>query len=235
MPVVAVVHVPSGGHVRPLLPLATALSERGSRVVQFGSPEWEAECLAAGGEFRAAPDIGIDVTEVPPNPIAVAELIARATELATPWLSGQLRDIGAEVVLRDAFAQSGRYAASQARIPQVVFSPMMALHRGIRPTLRSAPAALVTLASGIPSGLRLRRISRRIEQLYGAPMGGWVDVLAGRYGCTTLVGTSRGLQTRPAGLAAEDVRFVGPLRAASAPVRTEEPALAGLGDGEELV
>ena len=95
MAVVAVVHLPSGGHVRPLLPLVAALGERGSRIVQFASPEWEAECVAAGGEFRAVPDIGIDVTEPPPNPIGVAELIARGTELATPWLSEQLLEIGA--------------------------------------------------------------------------------------------------------------------------------------------
>jgi MGT family glycosyltransferase len=235
MPVVAVVHLPSGGHVRPLLPLVAALSERGSRIVQFASPEWEAECVAAGGEFRAGPDIGIDVTEPPPNLIGVAELIAKATVRLTPWTSGQLREIGAEVVLRDAFAQYGRYAARQARVPQVVFSPMMALHRGIRPALRSVPAALAGLAAGTPSALRLRRISRRMEQLYGAPMGGWLDVLGGRYGCATLIGTSRGLQTRPEGLAGEDVRFVGPLRAASEPVGGEEPALAELGEGEELV
>jgi hypothetical protein len=37
MPVVAVVHVPSGGHVRPLFPVIAALSERGSRLVQFAS------------------------------------------------------------------------------------------------------------------------------------------------------------------------------------------------------
>ncbi len=235
MAVVAVVHLPSGGHVRPLLPLVAALVERGSRIVQFASPEWEAECVAAGGEFRAVPDIGIDVTEPPPNPIGVAELIARGTELVTPWLSEQLLEIGADVVLRDSFAQYGRYAANQASVPQVVFSPMMALHRGIRPALRSVPAALGVLAAGTPSAFRLRRISRRMEQLYGAPMGGWLDVLAGRYGCTTLIGTSRGLQTRPEGLAGEDVRFVGPLRAASAPVGGQEPALAALPEGEELV
>ncbi len=197
MAVVAVVHLPSGGHVRPLLPLVAALGERGSRIVEFPLPEWEAECVAAGGEFRAVPDIGIDVTEPPPNPIGVAELIARGTELATPWLSEQLLEIGADVVLRDSFAQYGRYAANQASVPQVVFSPMMALHRGIRPALRSVPAALAVLAAGTPSAFRLRRISRRMEQLYGAPMGGWLDVLAGRYGCTTLIGTSRGPRRGP--------------------------------------
>jgi len=74
-----------------------------------------------------------------------------------------------------------------------------------------------------------------MDQLYGAPVGSWLDVLAGRYGCTTLIGTSRGLQARPEGLAGEDVRFVGPLRAASAPAGRQEPALDGLREDEELV
>ncbi len=112
---------------------------------------------------------------------------------------------------------------------------MMAIHRGIRPALRSVPVAVRLLAAGTPSALRLRHISRRMDQLYGAPLGSWLDVLAGRYGCTTLVGTSRGFQDRPEGLAGEDVRFVGPLRAASAPADRHEPALAGVGEGEELV
>jgi MGT family glycosyltransferase len=233
MPVVAVVHAPASGHIRPLLPLVAALSDRGSEVVQFAPPEWEAECLAAGGGFRAAPDIGIEVTEPPANPIAVAELLAKGAELGTPWLIEQLREIGAEIVLRDVFV--GRYAALQARVPQVAFSPMMAVHRSIRPSLRSAPVAMGVLAAGMPSALRLRHISRRMEQLYGAPLGSWLDVLAGRYGYTTLIGTSRALQVRPDGLAGEDVRFVGPLRAASTTASRQEPALVGVREDEELV
>jgi UDP-glucoronosyl and UDP-glucosyl transferase len=96
------------------------------------------------------------------------------------------------------------------------------------------PAALAQIVAGTPHAFRLRRVSRRLEQRYGMPVGGWLDVLGGRYGCTTLVGTSRDLQIRPEGLADEDVRFVGPLRAASAPGGRDEPALAALGD-EELV
>ena len=111
----------------------------------------------------------------------------------------------------------------------------MAIHRGIRPALRGVPAAITQLAAGMPASVRLRRVSRRLAQRYGAPLGGWFEVLGGRYGCTTLVGTSRGLQIRPEGLAGEDVRFVGPLRAASAPLGGEESALATVTDGEELV
>ena len=60
-------------------------------------------------------------------------------------------------------------------------------------------------------------------------------MLGGRYGSTTLIGTSRELQINPEGLAGEDVRFVGPLRAASPPGSGEEPALAALADEEKLV
>ena len=235
LPTVAVVHLPLGGHVRPLLPLVAALGDRGVRTVQWAFPEWEAECRKAGGEFRSVPDFGIDMDPPPPNLIGAAELIARATERVTPWATGQIRDSGADVVLRDTFAQYGRYAALEVGLPQVVFSSMMAFHRGMRPTLRSMPAALAQLAAGTPDALRLRLVSRRLEQRYGVPMGGWLEVLGGRYGCTTLVGTSRGLQTRPEGLAGEDVRFVGPLRAARAPADSGEPALAALGEDEELV
>ena len=154
LPTVAVVHLPSGGHVRPLLPLVAALGDRGARTVQWAFPEWEAECRKAGGEFRSVPDFGIDMDPPPPNLIGVAELIARATERVTPWATEQIRDSGADVVLRDTFAQYGRYAALEVGLPQVVFSSMMALHRGMRPTLRSMPAALAQLAAGTPDALR---------------------------------------------------------------------------------
>lgn len=235
VPTIAVIHLPSGGHIRPLLPLVAALRDRGARTVQWALPEWEAECATAGGEFRVLPDVGIDLDRAPPNLIGVAELIALATERGTPWMTEQLRGCGAHVVLRDTFAQYGRYAAYEAGLPQVVFSPAMAIHRGIRPAPRGVPIALAQLAAGTPESLRLRRVSRRLEQRYGAPMGGWFEVLGGRYGCTTLVGTSRGLQIRPEGLAGEDVRFVGPLRAAGSPAGGEESALAALTDEEELV
>ena len=156
-------------------------------------------------------------------------------ERMIPWMTEQLRSSGADVVLRDTLAQYGRYAAYEAGLPQVAFSAAMACPRGIRPALRSMPVALAQLAAGTPNALRLQRVSRRLEQRYGAHMRGSVEVLGGRYGCTTLVGTSRGLQIPPEGLAGEDVRFVGPLRAASAPAGGEEPALAALGDEEELV
>ena len=234
-PTVAVVHLPSGGHIRPLLPLVAALRDTGARTVQFALSKWETECAAVGGEFRAIPDFGVDVDHPPPNPIGVALLIARSTEWLTPLLTEQLRSSAADVVLRDTLAHYGRFAAYEAGLPQVAFSPTMAIHRGIRPALRSTPAALAQLVAGMPDALRLRRVSRRLERRYGAPMGGWLEVLAGRYGCTTLVGTSRGLQIRPEGLASEDVRFVGPLRAASAPTGGVEPALADVGDDDELV
>jgi MGT family glycosyltransferase len=213
------------------------------QTVQWALPEWEAECATAGGEFRAVPDVGIDLDQPPPNLIGMAELIARVTERVTPWMTEQMRGSGADVVLRDTLAQYGRYAAYEAGLPQVAFSAAMAFPRGIRPALqsmplpalRNMPVALAQLAAGTPYALRLRRVSRRLEQRYGAPMGGWLEVLGGRYGCTTLVGTSRGLQFHPEGLAGEDVRFVGPLRAASVPAGGEEPALAALGEEEELV
>ena len=157
LPTVAVVHQSSGGHVRPLLPLVAALGDRGARTVQWAFPEWEAECRKAGDEFRSVPDFGIDMDPPPPNLIGVAELIARATEQVTPWVTEQIRDSGADVVLRDTFAQYGRYAAYEAGLPQVAFSPATAIPRGIRPALWGVPAAIVQLAAGMPDALRPRR------------------------------------------------------------------------------
>jgi MGT family glycosyltransferase len=242
-PTVAVVHLSSGGHVRPLLPLVGALRESGARTVQFALPKWEAECATAGGEFRALPDVGIDLDAGSPNMVCLAERLALVSERLTPWMTGQLREIGAEVVLRDVLAHYGRYAACAAGLPQVAFSAAMAFPRALRsslrtmpgPTLRMMPAVIGQLAGGAGEALRLRRLSQRLEQHYEEPMGGWLDVLAGRYGHTTLVGTSRDMQVLSRGFAGEDVRFVGPLRAAAAQGQEQEPALASVSPGEQLI
>ncbi len=236
-PTVAVVHLPSGGHLRPLLPLVAALRERGARTVQWALPEWEDECRAVGGEFRTYADIDVDadIESPPENPLAVAALIARVTELVTPALIEDLRAVGPDVMLRDSFAAYGRYAANELGLPQVAFCAAMAFHDGIRPPLTALPRALGQLALGIPRDRELRRTSRRLEAAYGSSMGSWLDVLGGRYGVPTLIGTSRELQIKPEALDGEDVHFVGPLRAGDAPVDSDEPALQGLTPGEELV
>jgi MGT family glycosyltransferase len=230
--------------VRPLLPLVRAIRARGAETVQWALPKWEAECRAVGGEFRELPDVGVDFDHPPPTLVGVAERVAQMTERLTPWMTQQIRSIGADVVLRDTLAHHGRYGAHAAGVPQIAFSAAMAFPRGLctalrrmpAPTLRKMPAALTQMALGTPEGLRLRRISQRLEQRYEAPMGGWLEVLAGRYGTTTLVGTSRGMQILAEGLNGEDVRFVGPLRAGSGPDGAEgESALVGLSDDEELV
>jgi len=238
-PTVAVVHLPSGGHLRPLLPLVAALRERGARTVQWALPEWEEECRAVGGEFRTYadidPDVDAEVESPPENPLAVAALIARITEQVAPALIEDLRAVGADVMLRDSFAAYGRYAADALSMPQVAFCAAMAFHEGIRPPLEVLPRALGQLVIGIPHALELRRTSRRLEDTYGTSMGSWLDVLGGRYRVTTLIGTSRELQIGPEALDGEDVHFVGPLRATDAPAPSDEPALRGLAPDAELV
>ncbi|MDE3070670.1 MAG: hypothetical protein KGJ43_08075 [Acidobacteriota bacterium] len=234
-------HLSAGGHVRPLLPLVAALRKRGVQTIQWALPEWRAECAQAGGEFRALPDLGIDFDHPPRNMIGVAELIGRVSERLTPWMTGELRASGANVVLRDTLAHYGRYAAYELGVPQVAFSAAMAFPCGTRDALQTLPrrsgmpAALAELAAGTPDALRLRRVSQRLADRYGEPLGSPLEALGGRYGATTLVGTSRGLQVHPEGFAGEDLRFVGPLRAAAEPPSPAEPALADLDGYAEVV
>jgi MGT family glycosyltransferase len=105
----------------------------------------------------------------------------------------------------------------------------------MRPSAVDRAAARKDRVRGVPAVLRLRRISRRLERRYGAPLGGPLNVFAGRHGATTLVFTVASLQLRPEALSDEDVRFVGPPRALGASEVDAEPALDGLGEGEQLV
>jgi hypothetical protein len=108
-PTVAVVHFPSGGHIRPMLPLVAALGQHGLRTVQWAPLEWEQACLSAGGEFRPLPDLR-DLVWPPPIPFRIAEFLGGLTERLAPWMCEQVQDAGADVVLRDSFAQYGHYA-----------------------------------------------------------------------------------------------------------------------------
>src|SRR5271155_2620431 len=88
-PTVAVVHFPSGGHIRPILPLVSALGQRGLRTVQWAPAEWEQPCLSAGGEFRPLPDLR-DLAWPPPFPLQIAEFLGGLTERLAPWMCEQV-------------------------------------------------------------------------------------------------------------------------------------------------
>ncbi len=233
-PTVAVIHFPSGGHIRPILPLVSALGQRGLRTVQWAPAEWEQACLSAGGEFRPLPDLS-DLAWPPPLPFRIAEFLGGLTERLAPWMCEQLADAGCDVVLRDSFAQYGHYAARANGTRQVVIPAMMAFHRGCRPSVRDMPSFAVQLAAGVPGAVRLRRISRRLGKRYGEPLGGPLSVFAGRHGSPTLVLTVPALQLRPDGLRGEDVRFMGPLRALGPTEGASEPALEGIAETDQLI
>ena len=228
-PTVAVVHFPAGGHIRPMLPLAEALGAEGLRVVQWAPAEWEQTCLAVGGEFRALPNLD-DLAWPRPAPARLAEFLGGLCERLAPWMCEQLDDAAADVVLRDSFAQYGHYAARANGLSDFVVPAMMAFHRGMWPRARDLPA----LARDLPSVLRLRACSRRLERRFGTSLGGPLSVLGGRHGSTTFVLTIPALQIDPGRLRGEDIRYLGPLRALEADEGAEEPAFADLGE-EQLV
>jgi MGT family glycosyltransferase len=233
-PTVAVVHFPSGGHIRPILPLVSALGQQGLRTVQWAPAEWEQACLSAGGEFRALPDLS-DLAWPPPLPFRIAEFLGGLTERLAPWMCEQVADAGGDVVLRDSFAQYGHYAALTNGMSEVVIPAMMAFHRRCLPSARDLPSFVMGLGAGAPGAMRLRRISRRLGQRYGKPLGGPLSVFAGRHGSPTLVLTVPSLQLRPQALQGEDIRYMGALRALGPMEADTEPALDGLADTDRLI
>jgi MGT family glycosyltransferase len=232
---VAVVHFPSSGHIRPLLTLVAALEQEGLRIVQWAPPEWEQACLSAGGEFRELPEFLKTVAWPPPIPSRISEFVGMLAERMAPWMSEQVKDVGADVVLRDSFAQYGHYAALTNDLHEIVVPPMMAFHRQMRPSAADIPLTLKNLVKGIPGARRLRSTSRRLERQYGAPLGDWRTVFAGRHGATTLIWTTPSLQMRPEALRGEDIRYVGPLRALGPTEVESEPALEGLSETDQLI
>jgi MGT family glycosyltransferase len=234
-PTIAVVHFPSGGHIRPLLPLVAALEERGLRTIQWAPSDWEQACLSAGREFRALPDLR-DLAWPSPVPFQIAEFLGSLSERLAPWMIEQVKEAGGDVVLRDSFAQYGRYAALANGVRQIVVPAMMAFHRGMRPSTADLPSALKDFVVGASRAVPLKRLSRRLQLQYGAPLGKPLEVFAGRYGATTLVATIPPLQMQPDALRRdEDVRFVGPLRALSDPETDPDPALDGLDGTDQLI
>lgn len=229
-PTVAVVHFPSPGHIRPMLPLVAALAADGLRVVQWAPADWEQGCLDAGGEFRALPGLD-DLAWPQPEPLFIAAFLGGLTERLTPWMCEQLADAGADAVLRDSFASYGHYAARVNGTRDFAVPAMMAFHGGMWPR----PGGPREIARGLSAARRLRAASRRIERRYGEPLGRPLDVFAGRHGATTFVMTVPSLQLEPERLRDEDIRYLGPLRGLGPPEAAEEPSLTGIQEGEQLV
>jgi len=233
-PTIAIVHFPSGGHIRPLLPLVAALEQHGLRTVQWAPAEWERACLSAGSEFRALPDLR-DLAWPPPVPAAIAEFIAGLSERLASWMIEQVRDVGGDMVLRDTFAQYGRYAARANGLSEVTVPAMMAFHAGMWPRAEEHAGGLKGRAASAARALSWRRRSRRLARCYGVPLGDPLDVFAGRHGARTLVCTIPSLQMDPGALSGEDIRFVGPLRAVGAADAAAEPALDGVEASDTLI
>ncbi len=229
-PTVAVVHFPSGGHIRPMLPLAEALGRDGLRVVQWAPAEWEQACLAAGGEFRPLPDLA-DLAWPRPTPVRIAEFLGGLCERLAPWMCEQLDDAGADVVVRDSFASYGHYAARENGVEDFVVPAMMAFHSGMWPR----PSGVREFAENRAAAKRLRECSERCAARYGKPLGGPLEVFAGRHGSTTLMLTVASLQREPARLREEDIRYLGPLRALGPDEGKPEPALAGVPEDARVI
>ncbi len=233
-PTIAVVHFPSGGHIRPLLPLVAALEQHGLRTVQWAPAEWEQACRSVGGEFRALPDLR-DLAWPPPVPVVIAEFIAGLSERLAPWMIEQVKDVGGDVVLRDTFAQYGRYAAAVNGVGEITVPAMMAFHRGMWPDDDGDRRGLRSRAVRASRAASWGRRSRRLGRRYGLALGDPLDVFAGRHGATTLVFTVPSLQMDPDALRGEDIRFVGPLRAVGAPEAAAEPALEGVEAADRVI
>jgi MGT family glycosyltransferase len=234
MPTVAVVHFPSSGHIRPILPLVTALNEAGLHTVQWAQAGWEDGCLAAGGEFRVLPEPP-DISLAAPLPLLIAEFLARYAERLAPFMSEQLAETRCDVVLRDSFAQYAHFAARENGLEEYVVPAMMAFHRGCRPSLRDTPSFAAGLAKGVRQARNMYRVSRRMRQRYGQGLGSPLDVFAGRHGSPTFVMTVPALQMRPERLRGEEIHYIGALRALSATGAAGEPALDGLGEDQRVI
>lgn len=202
---VALVQIPTSGHVNPTLDLITALADRGHRVTVTTTPAWEPAVRAHGGTFRdmtpgLPPDVDLDH---PPGPLLdTAALLARATRgLLGPLLDDLSRD-RPDVVVHDAMAPWGRHAADILRIPRVCSSATFAVH----PRMSRSPAALLDAARELVSGRRgvgdYRRTAAALRRDFGIRLGPPPEMFMNRGDAPTVVYTSATLQP--------GARFLGP-------------------------
>lgn len=232
-PTVGIVHFPSAGHIRPIQPLVSSLEREGLRIVQWAPAEWRDACELVGGEFRPYPDLSALRWPHNPSPLCIAEFLADTAERLAPWMTEELADAGVDAVVRDSFAGYGHYAARANGLNQFVIPAAMAFHRGIWPWTYGLSARAPR--RDVKAALRLIASSRRLQRLYGEPLGDPLRVFCGRFGSPTLVMTVPSLQTEPERLHGEEIHYVGALRALGADEGSQEPALAGLTEGEQVV
>ena len=232
-PTVGIVHFPSAGHIRPIQPLVSSLEREGLRVVQWAPAEWQDACELAGGEFRAYPDLSGLRWPHKPSPLRIVAFLADTAEQLAPWMTEELAGAGVDAVVRDSFAAYGHYAARANGLSQFVIPAAMAFHRGIWP--RANGLSVRGLRGDILDALALRASSRRLHRRYGEPLGDPLRVFCGRFGSPTFVMTVPSLQTQPGRLHREEINYVGALRALAPDEGGEEPGLAGLREGEQVI
>ena len=211
---VALVQIPTSGHVNPTLDLIAALADRGHRVSVTTTPAWAQAVRDHGGEFRdmtpgMPPDVDLD--HPPPALLETAALLARATGgLMGPTLDTLSRD-RPDVVVHDAMASWGRQSADLLRIPRVCSSATFAVH----PRMSASPSGLLEAAREVVAGRRgmrdYHRAAAALRRDHGVRLGAPPSMFMNRGDAPTVVYTSAALQPGARHLG-PSVHYVGPRR-----------------------
>ena len=190
--------------------MVAELSRRGHAVEYWSFDEFRPAIEGAGGRFRAYPDVpGYRDRQAADNLLRLARLVMEVTERIIPSILGALRADPPDVVVYDALAVWGAYAARVLGIPGVTsFSTFVVDGRVLRRDAALLLYGLRQIAGAWPELLPFERSRRALRRRYGTPAPRADEMWSIRERLN-LVFTSRELQ--PFGeLFQSDYTFVGP-------------------------
>ncbi len=224
---VLVFAMPTSGHINPLLPVLSALSERGADVICTTPTAFADRVSGAGATPIPFPEGLAERAEQPASGLPeICRLLVKATEDAYPWALELIDDLKPDVVLVDSIVPWGRMAAAKRGVPAVTSCSTFIVHTGLDSTLRAKLGLARELLIGTPHLLAWARTRSRIRRRFGVDPGDPVTMLGGRAD-HTFAYVSRELQ--PGGdTIGDDVTFVG---SAVRPASPEHPDLAEIPDG----
>lgn len=162
-------NVPTTGHVDPSLPLAAELVGRGHQVTYYLTAAYRARVEATGATFAATPGLEPDYFDEVSrrfNPLRLATQLLTTCHELLPYLSEQLGELEADLVIYDSMCPWGHVAAGLAGIPAVASMSLLELPPSY---MRKAGqlGAVARLAPRFLPWIRpYRRAVRRLQEQY---------------------------------------------------------------------
>jgi MGT family glycosyltransferase len=164
---------PAMGHLKPMMPLLSGLTDAGQRVVCFGHEAFEPVIRATGAAFEPYPHVAYNIEAPDFNPVQMGADLIRAAQTIHRALLPQVAALSPRLILQDFMSVWGSRIGTSLGIPRIHTIPTIVLNREAERQMRREDG-LMKLARDVVCGapallnaMIRTRFSVSVREAYG--------------------------------------------------------------------